>query len=247
MPLTKSVGNMYPWVTHMISHLRGECPHRCLYCYVKSTTAGRMGLYDGPLSLSENALKANHMTPSVMREAKEKGLDFPVIFIDHMNDLWAKPVPRDWIERVLFHCGLYSECTYVFQTKNPERYNEFLPLLPPNRILGCTIETDDLALSGRVSKAPPPEDRMRSMAGLHRMGERTFVTIEPILKCYPYKLAMMMHVCEPDFVNIGADSKGTGLDEPSGADVIELIAELNRLGIEIRAKHNLDRLMQKGK
>lgn len=235
---------MYPWVSHMISHLRGECPHRCVYCYVKSTTAGRMGLYDGPLSLSENALKANHMTPSVMKYAKEKGLDFPVIFIDHMNDLWANGVPDEWIRCVLDHCCDYEENTYVFQTKNPARYiEEFLPYMPPNRILGCTIETDNGYLIEEVSKAPAPGARAQAMRELHDAGESTFVTIEPILKCNAHTLAMMIAVAQPGFVNIGADSKKNGLPEPSGDDVRTLIAELQRLGIEIRAKCNLERLL----
>ena len=34
MGLKKTKGNMYPWVTHTHSHLGGECPHRCVYCYV---------------------------------------------------------------------------------------------------------------------------------------------------------------------------------------------------------------------
>jgi hypothetical protein len=34
MPLKKSEGNMYPWVTHTHSHLAGACPHECK-CYVQ--------------------------------------------------------------------------------------------------------------------------------------------------------------------------------------------------------------------
>lgn len=43
MALTKSKGNMYPWVTHTHTHLRGECPHGCRYCYVQAMERGPYG------------------------------------------------------------------------------------------------------------------------------------------------------------------------------------------------------------
>ena len=36
MGLTKSKGNMYPWVTHTHANLGGECPHKCRYCILKA-------------------------------------------------------------------------------------------------------------------------------------------------------------------------------------------------------------------
>ena len=29
MAITKAVGNMYDWVTHMHTHLAGRCSHEC--------------------------------------------------------------------------------------------------------------------------------------------------------------------------------------------------------------------------
>jgi hypothetical protein len=49
----------------------------------------------------------------------------------------------------------------------------------------------------------------------------------------------------PHFVNIGADSKGTGLQEPSKEKVLALIDGIKGLGIEIRTKRNLERLIGK--
>jgi len=45
-------------------------------------------------------------------------------------------------------------------------------------------------------------------------------------------------------VNIGADSKGHGLPEPSPDKVHALIEKLTGYGIEIREKHNLERLLK---
>lgn len=243
MSLTKATGQMYGWITHMHSHLRGACPHRCSYCYVKSTTAGRMGLYDGPLKLAENTLKAKYDSKRIRLEASQRGLDHPVIFIDHMNDLWADDMPAEWIDQVLAQCRKYPDAEYVFQTKNPWRYNGFLPMMPPNRILGCTIETDISPVTAAISKAPAPSERARAMRGLSLRRERLFVTIEPILQCDPFRLASMIADIRSEFVNIGADSKGHNLLEPGAAEINELIAGIRESGIEIREKHNLGRLL----
>ena len=42
--------------------------------------------------------------------------------------------------------------------------------------------------------------------------------------------------------NIGADSKNSGLPEPTWEEVQELISELEKNNIEVRQKKNLDRL-----
>ena len=35
MPLNKSIGNMYNFITHTWNTIKGECPHGCSYCYMK--------------------------------------------------------------------------------------------------------------------------------------------------------------------------------------------------------------------
>ena len=47
----------------------------------------------------------------------------------------------------------------------------------------------------------------------------------------------------PDFVNIGADSKNNGLPEPSKEKVLELIDRLNEF-TEVRNKKNLKRILR---
>ena len=56
------------------------------------------------------------------------------------------------------------------------------------------------------------------------------------------EFADMIEKAAPNFVNIGADSKGHGLVEPSMQKVNDLITRLQHGGIEIRQKKNLDRL-----
>lgn len=231
MPLTKSQGNMYPWVTHTHTHLAGECPHRCSYCYVQATERRfRKGRYRGPLRLVEKEFRVGYGSGRT-------------IFVEHCNDLWASSVPDDWIYRVLMHCRAWPDNEYVFQSKNPNRFAPWVVVLPPRRILGCTIETDD-DVAARVSGAPPPSRRLRDVAYLAKYGERVFVTIEPILRNDPSRLTQWMAAIGPEFVNVGADSKGTGLDEPSPGELRRLLDGLHRAGLTVRQNTNLARLLR---
>lgn len=227
MPLTKTKGNMYPWVTHMVSPIHGQCPHRCGYCYVEHTTAYRTGIYKGKLRLNEKCLTE--------RWGKGK-----VPFICHMTDMWADAIPEVWIFKILEQCCRWPDNEYVFQTKNPRRYYSYLDRLPPKRILGCTIETDNRRLTS--SSCPCPIERVGGMLCIHRR-EKTFITIEPVMAFSP-NFADLIISCKPDFVNIGADSKGHHLPEPNAEDVEGLIASLTIAGIELREKHNLDRILK---
>ena len=51
MPLNKSTGNMYEFITLTWNTIKGECPHGCSYCYMK-----RWGKQP-PLHFDEKELK----------------------------------------------------------------------------------------------------------------------------------------------------------------------------------------------
>jgi hypothetical protein len=191
------------------------------------------GHYSGPLRLYQSEFSVGYGTGRV-------------IFVEHCNDLFAEDVPREWIRRILNHCCEYPENTYVFQTKNPERMLDCIVtgVFPPNRILGCTMETSCDGLIEEISSAPNITDRWSAMYEISIVhGERTFITVEPVLKSDMICLAEDIKSIEPDFVNIGADSKGGSLPEPSPDEIRTLVASLNDAGIEIREKRNLDRLL----
>ena len=216
---------MYPWVSHTHSHLGGECPHRCSYCYVDAFRM-RSAKYQGPLRLIEKELEVIY--------GKGK-----TIFIENCNDLFAESIPLSMSERIIAHCIKYPGNTYVFQTKNPARYRE-IRAFPENTIFGCTIESN--RHYPHISHAPQPSERFEVMELLRYLDYRTFVTIEPILGFDVDVLASWIIRIRPEFVNIGADSKGRKLPEPPYEKVLALIDILKRYGIEVREKRNLDRL-----
>lgn len=224
MGLTKSKGNMYPWVTHTWNPIKG-CGFACPYCYAENM-AKRYG-YDNTARLVEKELVTN------LGHGR-------TIFVGSMGDMWGPWVSVDWIGRVINRCFDFPLNKYVFQSKNPKRFNEWFITPDPTFILGTTIETDKYP-GGYSSNAPRINDRYNAMIKLPK-GTVRFVTIEPIMDFNPPALLSLICNIKPDFVTIGADSKEHGLVEPTWDKVDFLIASLTHFKIEIRQKKNLDRL-----
>ena len=216
---------MYEFVTHTHNHIGGECPHRCNYCYVNNPRFGRPEKYTGPLRLIEKEFSVNY------GEGK-------TIFMENCNDAFSDKVPIEWIVRIINHANMFPKNSYVWQTKNPAKYMELgTDRFHENSLFGTTIETNrELSF---ISKAPPMISRISAM---ERINRKTFLTIEPICD---FDLSIMIDWIEsvnPSFINIGADSKNHGLPEPSWDKVQLLINGIKELGIEIKEKHNLERL-----
>jgi len=236
MPLTKSRGNMYDWVTHTHSHLGGQCTNQCDYCYVQAMERRfNSGKYAGKLRLLDNELNVAY---------NQRGGLFSkprTIFVEHCNDLCCDGVADKWIYEILQHCIQYPIHHYVFQTRNPERLLGFE--LPQRCTVGTTIETDDADLLLKHSKAPPPKYRASGLRELGKNGIRTFLTIEPIVQFDLDAFVNLVKQAKPLFVNIGADSKNSGLPEPTQSDVLALATRIQALLIEVHTKSNLKRIV----
>lgn len=243
----KSRGHMYPWVDLQFTPLGGECPHRCTYCYVDHIPFGRPEKYRGEIRLIELEFR------------KRFAFEGPkTIFVGHMHDLWARGVPDGALLLTLKHCQKWPHNTYVFQTKNPARYNGifqpgpyeeriWLDELPPKVVLGCTIETNRADLAAQVSLAPDPAARFSEMKALRARAPHllTFITVEPILDFDVDVLAGWLTELNLDFVNLGADSKRHNLPEPSREKVLALLEVLKARRVLVLEKQNLDRLIFK--
>lgn len=230
MGLSKTKGNMYEWVTHMHSHLRGECPHGCKYCYVQShERRWHSGAFAGPLRLKRDELAVKYGSGKV-------------IFIEHQNDLFSNDVPMGWVLEILEHCRAWPDNEYIFQTKNPGRLRHIFMRYLPASVVGTTIETNRHYEC--MAHAPRTVARQWEMMALRKQHPHMtlFVTIEPILR---FDLSEMLKIAEfkPDFVNIGADSKGHGLEEPTRDEVLALVKALEERGVKVNRKSNLERLV----
>jgi len=225
--------NMYPWASGdeggTVNMLAGVCPHHCPYCYIADMCKGRPVLqrkYSGAIRLDRNGyehgLKGKHGT----------------VFMSSMHDLFADAVPEDIIRQILARCKerRFSHLTYLWQTKNPLRFNAFIDRYPKQSIFGTTIESNRSLV---VSNAPSVDRRHRAMECLKLKPK--MVSIEPIMDFNLDVLVGWMKDIRPAFVSVGADSKNKHLVEPP-ADKIKALVEALRGFTEVRLKENLVRL-----
>ena len=160
------------------------------------------------------------MNPGEFAKTPSGGL----VFVVSMGDLFGDWVPREWILAVLDRARRARGKTFLFLTKNPARYHEFLEQFPENSILGVTIETNRDDLAAKVSRAPPPSERYKAMKNLpwpHKM-----VSIEPVLEFDVEVMVEWMRGIKPEIVYIGYDNYNNRLPEPSLAKTLELVERL---------------------
>ncbi|GAG66106.1 unnamed protein product, partial [marine sediment metagenome] len=131
----------------------------------------------------------------------------------------------------------FSKNTYLFQSKNTKRFQEFQNLFPRHTYLGTTIETNR---DNIISKAPQIIERIDHLS-LFSDKHKLMVSVEPILDFDVNIMVNYLNIIHPDFVSIGADSKGHNLPEPSPEKIKELIKELKKF-TEVKLKPNLKRL-----
>ena len=215
--LNKSKGNMYLWVSHTWNVIKGKCPHDCSYCYMKRYPQAE-------LHFDEKELKTNLGSGNT-------------IFVGSSCDMWADKVMSHVVKRILEYCASYRN-SYVFQSKNPQRFCEFVPHFPFNTMLGTTIETN--RLYGREGGQPIGE-RVRAFQYLKLP---RFVSIEPIMDFDLDVMVGWTREINPEFISIGANSRPEiKLPEPSGDKVRTLIEGLKEF-TEVKIKDNLKRLFK---
>lgn len=232
MGLNKATGNMYEFVSHTWNPLAGACPHACIYCYV-----------DGLMSKPALAAKYSGQPRIHTKELKTNLGAGNFIFVCNMTDLFAAGVHSAIISTVLEHCWKYPENQYLFQTKNPDRMLRYLDKMPPHRMLGTTMETNEDWIQA-YSQAPRPRKRAYSMVLLKQKGERTLLTIEPIGQFEIEDFVWWILEMRPDLVAIGAESQRCSVwTDPNPDDVRDLIERIEAADIKVHRKANLGRLL----
>lgn len=231
MPLNRPSGNMYPWA-YTWNPVGGRCPHACKGCYVGEKIGPwlqRMGndKYVGEPKLIESEFKTKLVVPEGY-----------VVFVESCGDLFAYGIRKHWIREVLDYIGTFPQTTFLLQTKNPERFWDFL--IPKNCILGTTIETNR---DYHDTKAPNPRHRYHVFAIFSKEGYRLMVSIEPIKDFDVLELVYWISKINPEFVSIGADTGNNGFPEPSTEKLKQLLDFLERF-TEVRRKQNLKRLLE---
>ena len=209
---------MYPWVTHTWNVVKGKCPHDCSYCYMHRWGNQKPVRFDDKELLSDLGQKNT-------------------IFIGSSCDLFANDIPHEWIAKTIARC-LDFDNTYLFQSKNPERFSDYFNHLYTDTKFCTTIETNRVYHKFR-GNTPGAKDRAYF---LREWPFERYITIEPIMDFDLDEMIEIIKMCEPKQVNIGADSGHNNLPEPPASKIRQLISALSEFTI-IDQKRNLTRIL----
>jgi protein gp37 len=189
----------------------------------------RYGKKQNPLHLDERELRTNLGMGNF-------------IFVGSGCDLFHPDVPDEWILKVIKHTYSGFGNKYLWHTKNPRRAVELWDdghFSETKAYLCVTIESN--RKYPEISRAPSPFSRMNWLSC--REGYGKMITVEPILDFDLDQFVRMIKICEPDQVNIGADSGNNHLSEPSPEKIGALIEAL-RPFTKVYLKKNLKRLYE---
>jgi len=143
-----------------------------------------------------------------------------IIGVVYMGDLFGEWVPDEWIEEVFKACEEAPQHTYMYLTKNPERYAKFAPLIRKNYWIGFTNTYAD-------------NDRMKYFGYAHWLDNcKKFVSIEPLLG----EPTTFNH--QVDWVIIGQQT-GTGAVPPKSEWVQSIIEQCRAAAIPVFVKNPL--------
>jgi len=188
------------------------CLHDCNYCWARALAETRL----------KNMEKyKDGFKPKLVEYELNKRFRRKFVFVSDMGDLFGDWVPGEWIIKVLEAIRNSPSSYFLFLTKNPRRYKEFLDIYPENLVLGATIETNrDCA----VSTAPLTVERYENMAELPFKNK--LISIEPIMDFDLDAFTQWLKEIGPTIVYVGYDNYNNGLPEPSLAKTKKLIENL---------------------
>lgn len=230
MKLNKSTGNMYDFVSHTGNIIKGTCPHGCSYCYMN-----KWGEKECPIYFDESELRTKTEIDNF-------------IFVGSNGDMFAEKIPKEYIWAALNHCyesnnNLFEKGNkYFFQSKNPQRFLEFIdhPIFKDSVV--CTTIESDIWYPEHMGKCPSIESRVEGMEQLALLGIKTYLTAEPLMKFNLEKMLGYIKRCNPVQVNFGRNTyRKVILSEPTGKEIEELIFETAKITDVVFVKKNLVR------
>lgn len=188
------------------------CLHSCSYCWARRLVETRLK--------NSKKYKDGFVPKLVDKELKRKFHD-QFVFVSDMGDLFGEWVPPEWIVKVLNVIKQSPSSTFLFLTKNPRKYKDFVDLLPNNVVLGVTLESNR---EYPISKAPSPLDRYRNMADISFRNK--LVCIEPIMDFDLETFVQWIKEIQPAIVYVGYDNYNSKLVNPSPTKTENLINRL---------------------
>lgn len=189
------------------------CLHNCSYCWARPMAETK---------LSHMEKYKDGFQPRLAESELKKKFRRQYVFVSDMGDLFGEWVPKDWILQVLKAIRNSPSSYFLFLTKNPQRYFEFLDLFPKNLVLGATIETNR---EYKVSSAPLVSERYECMVRIPYA--RKMISIEPIMDFDPDIFVGWFKDISPVVVHVGYANYNQKIPEPSLDKTTDLIDELS--------------------
>jgi len=188
------------------------CLHKCSYCWARR--------------LAETKLKdieryKDGFQPKLVEKELSKRFHKQFVFVSDMGDLFGKWVPSEWILKVIDTVKKSPSSNFLFLTKNPIRYFEFVNVYPENVVLGATIETNR---DYHVSNSPTPAERQDCMRELPFKNK--IVSVEPIMDFDLETMIQWLREIGPVLVHVGYDNYRCRLAEPQLSKTMQLIRNL---------------------
>ncbi len=188
------------------------CLHNCRYCWARRLAETR---------LTHMEKYKDGFKPKITEYELKKKFQKQYVFVSDMGDLFGDWVSKDWILKVLKAIKNSPSSYFLFLTKNPKRYIEFIDVFPENLFLGATIETNR---DYKVSQAPPVYKRYKAMVNLPY--HRKLISIEPIMDFDPEIFVGWLKQISPAMVHVGYANYNHHMPEPSLDKTTALIKEI---------------------
>ena len=201
------------------------CKHGCTYCYARKIAERFKGSKAWPVGFEPRFHQER------LSEPRRLGTQWncpwylakgSTIFVCSMADLFGDWVPDSWINEVILAAKSVTRHTYIFLTKNPERYF---------KLGGDTLQKDNFWFGTTETGEHRNNPRLETIKKLP--AKHTFVSFEPLLgNPEPLNLAGINQVI------IGAQTNPS-IPPPKGS-LINIIREAKEENIPGFLKNSLD-------
>ncbi len=160
------------------------CTHNCWYCYAKELNNRFKFIpnWNEPQFFPERLTE-----PSRLRKQSK-------IFVGSMCDMMGEKVKYDWIQKVIYECILNPQHQFMWLTKNPTRYKQFI--FPNNCWLGMTL-------------TKPSVNYWKFRDIVKEKNVKSFISIEPIIDSFKN-----MKLSDMDLVIVGAMTGKKAIETP---------------------------------
>lgn len=203
------------WCDYTWNPITG-CKHGCPYCYAKKIADRFNGSKSWPNGFEPTFHYGRLNDPTKIKKPQ-------TIFVCSMADLFGAWVPDLWVSLVLGACWQAPQHTYIFLTKNPQRYLRIRGFLGKKNLwFGATITNQN--------------DADQRIQWLQKMPEgNRFISFEPLLGKIEH-----LNLRGIGQVIIGAQTNP--FKEPDHFWISEIIASADAGGAKVFCKDSLSRI-----